>query len=79
MSVTRSIEGSATEVAIYVRYSIGNSSGPWLAVRKGEVSVIGRVRYRMFHCNLEKRSNSRTRVVSWKPRNLAKNMHVGIF
>ena len=35
---------------MYIYYSIGNNSGPWTLVRIVEVSVIGGVRFRRFHC-----------------------------
>ena len=35
---------------MYIHYSIGNNSGPWTLVRIVEVSVIGGVRFRRFHC-----------------------------
>ena len=35
---------------MYIYYSIGNNSGPRTLVRIVEVSVIGGVRFRMFHC-----------------------------
>ena len=31
-------------------YGIGNGLGPWISVHISEVSVIGGVRYRRFHC-----------------------------
>ena len=38
---------------MYIYYSIGNNSGPWTLVRIVEVSVIGEVRFRRFHCSTE--------------------------
>ena len=35
---------------MYIYYSIGNNSGPQTLVRIVEVSVIGGVRFRRFHC-----------------------------
>jgi len=35
---------------MYIYYSIGNNSGPRTLVRIVEVSVIGGVRFRRFHC-----------------------------
>ena len=35
---------------MYIHYSIGNNSGPRTLVRIVEVTVIGRVRFRRFHC-----------------------------
>ena len=35
---------------LYVWYSTGNSLGPWFSVCISEVSVIGGVHYRRFHC-----------------------------
>ena len=36
---------------MYIYYSIGNNSGLWTLVRIVEVSVIGGVCFRRFHCN----------------------------
>ena len=38
---------------MYIYYSIGNNSGPRTLVRIVEVSVIGGVRFRRFHCTPE--------------------------
>ena len=35
---------------MYIYYSTGNNSGPRTLVRIVEVSVIGGVRFRRFHC-----------------------------
>ena len=35
---------------MYIHYSIGNNSGLWTLVHIVEVSVIGGVRFRRFHC-----------------------------
>ena len=35
---------------MYIRYSIGNNSGLWTLVHIVEISVIGGVRFRRFHC-----------------------------
>ena len=35
---------------MYIHYSIGNNSGLWTLVRIVEVSVIGGVCFRRFHC-----------------------------
>ena len=35
---------------MYIYYSIGNNLGPRTLVRIVEVSVIGGVRFRRFHC-----------------------------
>ena len=35
---------------MYIYYSIGNNSGPRTLVRTVEVSVIGGVHFRRFHC-----------------------------
>ena len=35
---------------MYIHYSTGNISGPWTLVRIVEVSVIGGVHFRRFHC-----------------------------
>ena len=35
---------------MYIHYSTGNNSGPWTLVRIVEVSVIGGVHFRRFHC-----------------------------
>ena len=36
---------------MYIHYSTGNNSGPQTLVRIVEVSVIGGVHFRRFHCN----------------------------
>ena len=36
---------------MYIYYSIGNNLGPRTLVRIVEVSVIGGVRFRRFHCS----------------------------
>ena len=36
---------------MYIHYSIGNNSGRQILVRIVEVSVIGGVHFRRFHCN----------------------------
>ena len=38
---------------MYIHYSTGNNSGPRTLVRIVEVSVIGGVHFRRFHCILE--------------------------
>ena len=43
---------------MYIYYSIGNNSGPWTLIRIVEVSVIGGVHFRRFHCiGLSNQSN----------------------
>ena len=37
---------------MYIHYSIGNNSGPRSLVRIVEVTVIGGVRFRRFHCTI---------------------------
>ena len=45
---------------MYIHYSTGNNSGPRTLVRIVEVSVIGGVHFRRFHCNTLRTSEKRT-------------------
>ena len=41
---------------MYIHYSTGNNSGPRTLVRIVEVSVIGGVHFRRFHCTLKQKN-----------------------